>query len=77
MPKTRRQPLGAELVGKWPKTTSTLYTKDASERTDNEQQVITILETLNIEESNRSQFLQKLEQDLSLFWPIQIQKQWC
>ena len=41
---------------------NSLYTKDASERTDNEQQVITILETLNIEESNRSQFLQKLEQ---------------
>ncbi|WP_303536000.1 putative Ig domain-containing protein [Synechococcus sp. YX-04-1] len=38
-----------------------LYDKKESERTESEQQVVTILKTLNVEENNRTSFLEKLE----------------
>ena len=39
-----------------------LYSKDADERTESEEQVITILDTMNVEETERAGFLKKLEQ---------------
>ena len=38
-----------------------LYDKKESDRTESEQQVVSILKTLNVEENNRASFLQKLE----------------
>ena len=39
-----------------------LYAKAASERTESEEQVITILDSMNVEETDRAGFLKKLEQ---------------
>ena len=41
---------------------NTLFKKGSDERTESEQQVVTILETLNVEETERADFLEKLEQ---------------
>ena len=41
---------------------NTLFTKDESDRTESEQQVVTILETLKVEASDRTSFLEKLEE---------------
>ena len=38
-----------------------LFSKDASDRTEDEQQVVTILENLNVEENERESFLKNLE----------------
>ena len=38
-----------------------LYNKKESDRTESEQQVVSILKTLKVEESNRASFLEKLE----------------
>ena len=38
-----------------------LYAKRESDRTESEQQVVTILKTLKVEEENRASFLEKLE----------------